>query len=137
MSEENIKDFDMRGIQRIDKNSKKNLKGARKKKEEKRAKDVSGKEFQVDTKDDRFAAVLSGQDSRFGIDRTSAAFKETQGMRDVLAEQGKRREKKRKAVVVQDVSVKRGDEGGKLGGGAGALAGLVSSLKAKVAKTVA
>ena len=136
LAEEQIKDYDMRGLQRIDKNSKKNLKGARKKKEEKRAKEVSGKDFKVDTKDSRFSALLDGGDSRFGIDTTSSSFKETPAMREILEEQGKRREKKRKAggdAVVGDV-VARAGEAGAGGGGAAALAGLVSGFKRQAKK---
>jgi hypothetical protein len=140
LSEEKIKDYDMRGLQRIDKNSKKNLKGARAKKEEKRAANVSGQDFKVDTKDNRFAKLLDGGDARFGIDRTNPAFKETQAMRDILDEQGKRRDKKRKGgaakeAVARNVVAKTG-EAGSMAGGAAALAGLVSSLKAKATAKV-
>ena len=57
-------DFDMRGLERAEKMRGKKLKGARKKREERREKDVAGKSFVVDAGDDRFAAVFSGGDSR-------------------------------------------------------------------------
>jgi len=124
--------FDMRGIVRASKNSNKNLKGQRKKKEDRKAKVVVGlnNEFAIDTADNRFAALMDG-DSRYGIDKTDVNFKETPAMEEIMKEQTKRRKKKRKKedVVVSDVSAKD-----KTGGGASAmaLAGLVSSIKKKV-----
>jgi len=46
--------------------------------------------FALDVHDPRFAAVVEG-DERFGIDRTDKHFKESEGMRALLAEQRKRK----------------------------------------------
>lgn len=52
----------------------------------------SGGDFELDLKDNRFARLLEG-DSSFGIDRTSADFKETKAMKQIFGEQRSRREK--------------------------------------------
>merc|ERR1712238_457769 len=80
--EEKARDYDIRGIQRLEKNKGKKLKGSRKRKETKIAADVSGTSFKVDVKDNRFKAVLDGSDSRFGIDKTDPTFKDTSVMRE-------------------------------------------------------
>eukprot|EP00814_Leptocylindrus_danicus_P006457 CAMPEP_0116034256 /NCGR_PEP_ID=MMETSP0321-20121206/19492_1 /TAXON_ID=163516 /ORGANISM="Leptocylindrus danicus var. danicus, Strain B650" /LENGTH=793 /DNA_ID=CAMNT_0003510519 /DNA_START=12 /DNA_END=2389 /DNA_ORIENTATION=- len=113
--EEAAKDFDIRGIMRIEKNKGKKLRGKRKRKEDVKAADVSGTAFKVDVDDDRFKALMDGQDHRFGIDRTDPNFKETPAMRDILREQTKRRKKgnKRKTTAankgVGSVSAKAED----------------------------
>jgi hypothetical protein len=89
------RDFDMRGLERIEKNKEKKLHGARKRKEDKLTANVTGSDFKVDTTDERFMAVLEGADDRFGIDRTDPSFRETPAMREILAEQS-RRKKRRK-----------------------------------------
>ena len=138
--EEAARDFDMRGIQRIEKNKDKKLRGPRKRKEEKLASGVAGQDFAVDVKDDRFAAVLEG-DANFGIDRTAPEFKETQAMRDILEEQKKRRKKKRKKSDSTQQKKEEvppnvvADSGAKTSAGSNALSSLVMSLKTKVART--
>lgn len=133
--EEDEKDYDMRGIHRIQKNKDKKLRGSREGKETKLAANVSGRDFKIDTKDTRFAAVLAGADDRFGIDRTDPNFKETDAMKEILVEQTKRRKaKKRKAakeLIAPDVTAVDGVEASR---GAAALSSLVMNLKAKVAK---
>lgn len=52
---------------------------------------VTDASFTVDTKDDRFARVFTG-DAKFGIDRTAPEFRATPGMKKILAEQRKRRQ---------------------------------------------
>ena len=133
--EEEAKDFHMRDLMRIDKNKSKKLRGSRKRKEDRIAMSASGVDFKIDKEDSRFAAVLEGDDGRFGIDRTDPQYKETPAMREILAEQTKRRKEKgrkrrKKENVVADVSV---DAMGK-SSGALALSSLVKSLKSKVAK---
>jgi hypothetical protein len=135
--EEDKKDYDMRGLQRIDKNKEKKLRGARKRKEAELVANVSGAGFEIDTKDSRFAAVLDGVDDRFGIDPTDPNFKETVAMRQILAEQTKRRKAKRSKhteheKVVPNVSAEAATTASS--GGAAALSSLVMSLKSKVAK---
>ena len=134
LDEEEAKDFHMRDLIRIDKNKSKKLRGSRKRKESQMVSSTSGLDFKIDTSDNRFAAVLEGTDERFGIDRTDPQYKETPAMREILAEQTKRRKekgrKKRKSNVVADVNV---NDAGR-SSGALALSSLVKSLKSKVAK---
>ena len=89
------RDYDMRGLQRIEKNKDKKLRGARKRKEAELASTVTGTDFRMDLTDNRFRAVLDGQDDRFGIDRTNPQFQDTPAMQEVLAEQTKRRRRDR------------------------------------------
>merc|ERR1712176_1194475 len=93
--EEEARNYDIRGIQRLEKNKGKKLKGSRKRKEAKIAVDVSGSNFKINVNDDRFKAVLDGNDGRFGIDKTDPNFKDTTSMREILNEQSKRRKNKR------------------------------------------
>jgi hypothetical protein len=135
--EEQAKDYDIRGIQRMEKNKDKKLKGGRKRKEEKLASSISGTGFKVNSEDNRFAAVLEGSDDRFGIDKTNPNYKDTSAMREILAEQTQRRKKKRRKTVraekiAPDISA---DAGGKSAGSA-ALSSLVSRLKSKVSKKI-
>jgi hypothetical protein len=53
---------------------------------------ASGGDFTLDLQDSRFARLLEG-DSSFGIDRTSADFKESKAMKQIFGEQRNRREK--------------------------------------------
>jgi len=131
--EEQARDYDIRGIQRMEKNKGKKLKGSRNRKEAKVAADVSGADFKVDVYDDRFKAVLDGSDDRFGIDKTDPNFKDTSAMQKILSEQTKRRKKKRQKVdhgekVAPDVSA---DNAGTTSG-ANALSSLVQRLKSRV-----
>ena len=136
--DEEARDFDMRGLERLEKNKDKKLRGARKRKEDKVAANTTGTDFKVDVTDERFSQVLDGSDNRFGIDRTDPNFKETSAMREILAEQTRRRKKKRKTstpagvpvadVVVPDVSA----ETAKASSGSAGLSALVSSIKSKV-----
>ncbi len=119
---------------RIEKNKSKRLRGSRKRREDEMTANTSGLDFEVDTSDDRFAAVLEGHDERFGIDRTDPQYKETPAMRKILAEQTKRRKaksrKRQKKDVIADVSAENTGQSS----GAMALSSLVKSLKSKVAK---
>ena len=131
------KDYNMKDLERLEKNKGKKLTGSRKRKEENRAKNTVGTDFKVDIEDDRFKAVLDGQDGRFGIDRTDPNFKETPAMRDILAEQSRRRQTKRqkkseKNSAQKDDSADDAIASAKASGGAAALSALVKSLKSKV-----
>ncbi len=83
----------MRGLAKLERHSSKKLKGKRKRQLETLAANVSGQGFHIDTTDPRFAALLDGNDDRFGIDRTNPAYKETGAMKELLHEQSKRRNK--------------------------------------------
>lgn len=140
-AEEEARDYDIRGIQRLEKNKGKKLKGSRKRKEAKIAAEVSGSGFKVNVNDDRFKAVLDGSDGRFGIDKTDPNFKDTTSMREILSEQTKRRKNKRQKKahtsnvgtdVVVGAHVKTGSR--KKTSGANALSSLVQRLKSQVDK---
>jgi hypothetical protein len=129
--EEEAKDYDMRGLQRIDQNKTKKLKGARKRKEAALEAIVTGTDFQVNVEDGRFSAVLDGSDDRFGIDMTDSNYKETPAMRKIMSEQTRRRKKRKQAIGktrVPDVSADSAQDGSS---GASALSSLVSRLKEK------
>jgi len=134
--EEAAKDFHMRDVIRIEKNKSKKLRGSRKRKEEEIRSNAVGLDFKLDTKDSRFAAVLDGTDDRFGIDRTDPQFKETPAMRELLAEQIKRRKVKKRARKSnsQDISAEAIMVGEDKSSGADALSSLVKNLVSKVAK---
>ena len=132
-------DFDMRGIERIEKMKHKKLTKARKKKEDRKAKEVVGTNFKVKTNDDRFAAVFDGVDDNFGIDKTNPSFRDTEAMKDILEAQSKNRKKRKRkgeknGSSSSNVIARVGLQGQALGGGAGALSSLVSSLKGNIAK---
>ena len=131
-AEEQMRDYDIRGIQRMEKNKDKKLRGSRKRKEDRLAAAVSGADFKVNMGDNRFSAVLDGTDDRFGIDKTDPNYKETPGMREILAEQTKSRQKKRRKSApekaIPDVSAECGGKNA----GSSALSALVQRLKSKV-----
>jgi hypothetical protein len=81
---EKARDYDIHGIQYMEKNKGKKLKGSRKQKEEKVAGDVSGTNFKVDVNDDCFKAILDGSGNRFGIDKTDPNFKDTSAMQEIF-----------------------------------------------------
>eukprot|EP00529_Nitzschia_sp_RCC80_P004066 CAMPEP_0113510156 /NCGR_PEP_ID=MMETSP0014_2-20120614/37975_1 /TAXON_ID=2857 /ORGANISM="Nitzschia sp." /LENGTH=949 /DNA_ID=CAMNT_0000406067 /DNA_START=2479 /DNA_END=5325 /DNA_ORIENTATION=+ /assembly_acc=CAM_ASM_000159 len=136
-NEELARDFNIRGIQRLEKNKDKKFTGSRKRKEAKVTSDIAGADFKLNVEDDRFKAVLDGSDDRFGIDKTDPNYKDTSAMREILTEQTKRRKKKRRKTsndvtlkgsktVPVDVSV---DDTTKKSSGANALSSLVKRMK--------
>lgn len=135
----------MRGLEKLERHANKKLRGKRKRRMESLAANVSGQDFQVDTKDDRFSAMLEGTDDRFGIDRTNPAFKETAAMKSFLEEQVKRREKIRGKSKVDISEMSRHLSDGKnrnktdawveSSRGAIELSSLVKSLQTKVNNT--
>mmetsp|Transcript_31985 Transcript_31985/g.75232 ORF Transcript_31985/g.75232 Transcript_31985/m.75232 type:complete len:770 (-) Transcript_31985:49-2358(-) len=135
-AEEEARDYDIRGIQRMEKNKGKKLKGSRKRKEAKIAAEVSGSNFKVNVRDDRFQAVLDGSDARFGIDKTDPNYRDTAAMREILSEQTTRRKNKRqkkahdKDTIVPDVNANGANKG--KSSGASALSFLVRKLKTQV-----
>jgi hypothetical protein len=134
VDEEDAKDYDMRGLIRMDNLKGKKLKGARKRKQDKLAANVSGGDFRINTQDSRFAAVLKGADDRFGIDRTDPSFKDTPAMRDILSEQTKERTQRKKAKKNPVAPNINAEAAASTSTGAMALSSLVQSLKSKVAK---
>lgn len=135
----------MRGLAKLEKHAGKKLKGKRKRQMETLAANVSGQEFQIDTADDRFAALLDGTDDRFGIDRTNPLYRETAAMKALLEEQTNRRKKSRgkkdgTTRNSKDIEEKA-EPSNKIGGWvessdeAKALSSLVKSLQRKVPST--
>ena len=142
----------MRGLAKLEKNANKKLKGKRKRQHETLATNVTGQDFKIDATDTRFAALLDGDDDRFGIDRTNPAYKETGAMKELLQEQSNRRKKKRaktgtvgdnssssKKEKATDASRKDNSHDGDGGwvdksSGAMELSSLVMSLQQKVSK---
>ena len=108
--EEQLRDFDMRALERKEKLKDKKLKGKRKRKEEKRSEAAPGQDFQVDVGDSRFAALFEG-DARFGIDRTSKEYKQTEGMQTILSEQTKRRRQKEDGPAVPKRAAPQQEQG--------------------------
>ena len=87
------RDFNMNEIVRQDKMADKNLKGKRKKKEERRSLKVGGLQegFAVNVDDARFESLYE-KNADFAIDPTDARFKKTQGMESILNERRGRRD---------------------------------------------
>ena len=126
-------DYDMRGLERMQKVKDKKLRGARKRKEAKKTANVTGTDFAVDVADERFQALLDGTDGRFGIDRTDARFRDTEGMHKILDEQTRRRRRKKRtrSAETETSSDTIGDKDTE---GSSSLGNLVRNLKAKVQK---
>ena len=88
-NEENPNSYDMHEIvsHHNDKKSKK-----RKSKKNDTSK-PAGLDFHVDLQDDRFAELFQSSSGKFGIDRISSDFKDTENMRAIIKEQQKRRKR--------------------------------------------
>lgn len=134
--EDEARNYDMRELERMEKNKSKKLRGSRKRKEIERTATIPGADFKLDTADDRFKAVLDGVDDRFGIDRTDPNFKETAAMKQILSEQARRRkskkQKKTETEPVQLVQDANADAAVEPSAGSTALSTLVASIKSKV-----
>lgn len=140
-NEELERDFNIRGIQRLEKNKDKKFTGSRKRKEAKVTSDVAGTDFKVNVQDDRFKAVLDGADDRFGIDKTDPNYKDTSAMREILSEQINRRKKKRQKMMSSDDTQKSANKAvpvdvsvddPKKSSGANALSSLVKRMKQRL-----
>ncbi|KAL7575511.1 hypothetical protein ACA910_020094 [Epithemia clementina (nom. ined.)] len=81
--EEQSRDYDIGGIQRMEKNEGKKIEGCQKAKEARVAADASGADFKVNIHDDRFRASLARSDDRFGIDKIDPNFQDTSAMREI------------------------------------------------------
>lgn len=80
-----VEHFDMKEILKAEKKAKRN-KGKKSKKDDEPA--VSGMDFEVDVKDDRFAGLYDSHE--FAIDPNQPQFKKTAGMEKLLEERRKR-----------------------------------------------
>lgn len=120
------RDFNMKEIERADRLATKKLGKSRKKKEQQRQEKIGGLQdsFEIDTKDERFAALYKG-DAAFGIDPYDAKFKKTKGMEKILAERqatSATTEESTKPVAIQDAKKSQ-------------MAAMVDSIKRKAPKS--
>lgn len=106
------KDFDMRGLAKLERQSNKKLKGKRKRQFETLAANVSGQDFCIDASDNRFAALLNGTNDSYGIDRTHPSFRDTVAMKKLLQERSERMKKHRDSFAVESLG-RTGVGGGK------------------------
>jgi hypothetical protein len=90
--EEHEKDYDMRGLTKLERQSIKSSRGSASVSLRPWRRMFPDRAF-TDTSDSRFPALLDGNDDRFGIDRTKPAYKETGAMKELLYEQSMRRNK--------------------------------------------
>lgn len=139
--EEHEKDYDMRGLTKLERNSNKKLKGKRKRQLETLVANVSGQGFHVDTTDTRFSALLDGHNDKFGIDRTNPAYKETSAMKELLHEQSKRRNelsggRDKDMWMMKTKEVHSSDGGWVERSSSVELSCLVKSIQAKVSTTL-
>jgi hypothetical protein len=138
--EEHNKDYDMRGLTKLERHSNKKLNGRRKCQLESLAANVSGQDFRVDASDSRFAALLDGKNDLYGIDRTHPAFRETSAMKELLQERSKRR--KKDGAITEEWRRNRSKNqmsqsyhDNEVCDGAIELSSLVTSIQQKVTKT--
>ena len=121
------KDFDMRGLVRLQQQESK-----KSKKKRSLDGDLAGTEFQINLKDDRFSSMLDGTDARFGIDPTDPNFKSTPAMKVILSEQSKRRREKHNRKQNQPTVGDLEEQTDFESGGNVELNSLVTSIKRKV-----
>ena len=109
-----LKHFDMKAIEKAEKEARRKGKGKKNKtKKNAAADDANGEEqsgFSMDTADPRFKAVFDSHE--YAIDPTNPRFKRTQGM-TALLEEGRRKRKDRAERDDVDVPVERGAPAGK------------------------
>lgn len=126
-----VNHFDMREIEKAEKEARKKGKAKKKNKKDKAGESAVVDEFKVETEDPRFKALFDSHE--YAIDPTNPKFKKTKGM-ETLLEEGR---KKRKVVDEDEVEVvggkkskkaKRMNEGG---GEEDDVKGLVARLKNK------
>lgn len=109
--EEHNKDYDMRGLTKLERHANKKFKGRRKRQLESLAANVSGQEFRIDSSDNRFAELLNGTNDLYGIDRTHPAFRETSAMKILLQERAKRKKNDRDGCKMESCSLEGIKEG--------------------------
>ncbi|KAL1389500.1 pre-rRNA processing protein Esf1 [Phyllosticta capitalensis] len=109
-----LKHFDMKAIEKAEKEARRKGKGKKNKtKKNAAADDANGEEqsgFSMDTADPRFKAVFDSHE--YAIDPTNPRFKRTQGM-TALLEEGRRKRKDRAERDDVDAPVERGAPAGK------------------------
>ncbi|KAF2208980.1 hypothetical protein CERZMDRAFT_48196 [Cercospora zeae-maydis SCOH1-5] len=127
--EDGAEHFDMRDIEKAEKQAKKKGKHAKKNK-----KDIVEDDFKVETNDPRFAALFESHE--YAIDPTNPKFKKTKGM-ETLLEEGRKKRKGRHNEDDDDAPPKEGRKKAKseqkqrANGEGDDVKGLVARLKSK------
>ncbi|KAK5046974.1 hypothetical protein LTR84_006916 [Exophiala bonariae] len=139
-----IRHFDMKEIERADKLARKKGKGKKGKKDKAKVStdadadaDANGDDdrFKLDTSDPRFSRLFDSHE--YAIDPTNPRFKGTKGMRDVLEEGRRRRERKdrggevegKKEKTREKKGTKKNDNGNAEGDGDVEVSSLVKKIK--------
>lgn len=131
---EGVRHFDMREIEKAEKEARR--KGKSKGKKSKKTDDAVKDEFKVEAEDPRFKALFDSHE--YAIDPTNPRFKSTQGMKSLLEEGRKKRKREDREGGGEDVVVaKKKGKGGKEAKAEGddELKGLVARLKNGKAKS--
>lgn len=130
---EGVRHFDMREIEKAEKEARR--KGKNKgKKSKKSAVDAVKDDFKVEAEDPRFKALFDSHE--YAIDPTNPRFKSTEGMKNLLEEGRKKRKREDREGAGEEVVAKKG-KGGKeaKAGGDDELKSLVARLKKGKSKT--
>ena len=130
---EGVRHFDMREIEKAEKEARR--KGKNKgKKNKKSSVDAVKDDFKVEAEDPRFKALFDSHE--YAIDPTNPRFKSTEGMKNLLEEGRKKRKREDREGAGEEVVAKKG-KGGKesKAGGDDELKSLVARLKKGKSKT--
>ncbi|GAB7330914.1 hypothetical protein MBLNU13_g02436t1 [Cladosporium sp. NU13] len=122
---EGVRHFDMREIEKAEKEARR--KGKSKNKKGKKTEEAVKDDFKVEAEDPRFKALFDSHE--YAIDPTNPRFKGTEGMKSLLEEGRKKRKREDREGGGEDVVVAK--KKGKAGKGEGddELKGLVARLK--------
>ena len=134
---EGVRHFDMREIEKAEKEARRKGKNKGKKNSSKKAEEAVKDDFKVQAEDPRFKALFDSHE--YAIDPTNPRFKSTEGMKSLLEEGRKKRKREdREGGAGEDVAVaKKKGKGGKeaKADGDDDLKGLVARLKKGKAKS--
>jgi hypothetical protein len=125
---EGVRHFDMREVEKAEKEARR--KGKNKgKKSKKSTEDAAKDEFKVEAEDPRFKALFDSHE--YAIDPTNPRFKSTQGMKSLLEEGRKKRKREDREGGGDDAVVVKKGKGGREAKAEGddELKGLVARLK--------
>jgi hypothetical protein len=124
---EGVRHFDMREIEKAEKEARR--KGKNKGKKSKKTEDAVKDDFKVEAEDPRFKALFDSHE--YAIDPTNPRFKSTEGMKNLLEEGRKKRKREDREGGGEDAVVVKKGKGGRVEKTAGddELKGLVARLK--------
>jgi hypothetical protein len=124
---ESVRHFDMREIEKAEKEARR--KGKNKGKKSKKAEDAVKDDFKVEAEDPRFKALFDSHE--YAIDPTNPRFKSTEGMKNLLEEGRKKRKREDREGGGEDAVVVKKGKGGRVAktDGDDELKGLVARLK--------